>query len=123
MKSRLKKDSWVLTKPVAHRGLHDQTAGENTFSAYKRAIDAGYPIEMDVQLTKDGVPVCFHDDSLKRVTGVDSLIWDKTYDEIKHLKINGGSDGIPTFEQFLKFVNGSVPLLIEIKKQRTSFFP
>lgn len=119
MKSRIKSNSWLLNKPVAHRGLHGENVGENTLTAYQKAIDNGYPIEMDVQLTKDGVPVCFHDDNLVRVTGENALIWDKTYEEIKNLKINGTHDGIPTFVQFLKFVNGKVPLLIEIKKQRT----
>lgn len=119
MKSRLKENSWVLNTPVAHRGLHGEGAGENTMTAYSRAIEGGFPIEMDVQLTKDGVPVCFHDDNLVRVTGEDSLIWDKTYEQIKHLKICGGDDGIPTFEEFLSFVDGKVPLLIEIKKQKS----
>ena len=120
MKSRIKKDFWLLNRAVAHRGLHGEGVGENTLTAYSLAIQNGYPIEMDVQLTKDGVPVCFHDDSLLRVTGENSLIWDKTYEEIKHLKISGTGDGIPTFEQFLSFVDGKVPLLIEIKQQRTA---
>jgi glycerophosphoryl diester phosphodiesterase len=108
----------VLTSPVAHRGLHGEGVGENTFTAYQRAIDNGYPIEMDVQLTSDGVPVCFHDDNLVRVTGENALIWDKTYEQIKHLKISGTNDGIPLFSEFLSFVNGKVPLMIEIKKQK-----
>ena len=118
MRSRLSSNSWVLTSPVAHRGLHGEGAGENTFTAYQRAIDKGYPIEMDVQLTSDGVPVCFHDDNLVRVTGENALIWDKTYDQIKHLKISATNDGIPLFSEFLSFVNGKVPLMIEIKKQK-----
>jgi len=120
MRSRLSSNSWVLTSPVAHRGLHGEGAGENTFTAYQRAIDKGYPIEMDVQLTSDGVPVCFHDDNLVRVTGENALIWDKTYDQIKHLKISGTNDGIPLFSEFLSFVNGKVPLMIEIKKQKSA---
>lgn len=119
MKSRVNKKHWLITKPIAHRGLHCKGVGENTVSAYARAIENGYPIEMDVQLTADGVLVCFHDDNLKRVTDVDALIWDKTYDEIKDLKVSKTADTIPTFKEFLKFVNGRVPVLIEIKKQRT----
>ena len=87
MKSRVKPDSWIINLPIAHRGLHGNGAGENTRTAYARAIEAGYPIEMDVQLTKDGVPVCFHDDNAKRVTGVDKLIWDMTIEEVKKLKV------------------------------------
>ena len=119
MKGRLNAESWVLTTPVAHRGLHGESCGENSLSAYKSAVEHGYPIEMDVQLTKDGVLVCFHDDSLKRVTGVDGYINDFTYEELKHLKILNTQDYIPTFEEFLKLVNGQVPVMIEIKRQRS----
>ena len=118
MKGRLQKDSWLFTRPIAHRGLWNSEFGENTLSAYKNAVDNNYPIEMDVQMTKDGVLCCFHDDNLKRVTGTDALINDLTYNEIKHLKISGTNDGIPTFKEFLALVNGKVPLVIEIKQQK-----
>lgn len=118
MKSRVKADSWIINRPIAHRGLHGNGAGENTRTAYARAIEAGYPIEMDVQLTKDGVPVCFHDDNVKRVTGVDKLIWDMTLDEVKQLKVCGTEDGVMTFAEFLKFVDGRTPILVELKQQR-----
>ena len=67
MKTRVKPDSWLINRPIAHRGLHNDIYGENSISAYRNAIDNGYPIEMDVQLTKDGEVVCFHDDNAKRV--------------------------------------------------------
>ena len=53
----------------AHRGLHDNksAAPENSMAAFKKAVDGGYGIELDVQLTKDGVPVIFHDFTLARV--------------------------------------------------------
>ncbi len=119
MKSRLSKDSWVITKPVAHRGLHDETHGENTLEAYKNAIDNGYPIEMDIQLSKDGVLLCFHDDSLKRMTGKEGFINDFTFAQIQELEILNLGQRIPTFEEFLKLVDGQVPLMIEIKGQRS----
>ncbi len=119
MESRIKKDSWLLTTPVAHRGLHNELYGENSMGAYKNAIANGCPIEMDVQLSKDGVPLCFHDDSLERVCGKKAFINDLTHEEIKELKILNTQEGIPTFEEFLKEVNGQVPLMIEIKQQRS----
>lgn len=119
MKSRIKKDNWLLTTPVAHRGLHNELYGENSMGAYKNAIANGYPIEMDVQLSKDGVALCFHDDSLERVCGKKAYINDLTHEEIKELKILNTQEGIPTFEEFLKEVNGQVPLMIEIKQQRS----
>ena len=54
MKSRISSDSWLITRPIAHRGLHGNGAGENTRTAFGRAIENGYPIETDVRLTKDG---------------------------------------------------------------------
>ena len=118
MKSRVPADSWIINLPIAHRGLHGNGAGENTRTAYARAIEKGYPIEMDVQLTKDGELVCFHDDNVKRVTGVDKLIWDMTLEEVRALKVCGTQDGVMTFKEFLDFVDGRTPLLIEIKQQR-----
>ena len=55
----------------AHRGLHDNEtdAPENSMAAFRKAVDTGYGIELDVQLTKDRIPVVFHDESLKRVCG------------------------------------------------------
>lgn len=119
MKSRIKSDSWLLNTPVAHRGLWNSQFGENSVSAYQNAIDNGYPIEMDIQLSADGVLCCFHDDNLKRITGKDADINDLNYSEIKELKISNTSDHVITFEEFLNLVNGQVPLVIEIKRQRS----
>jgi hypothetical protein len=60
----------------AHRGLHqkDKTVPENSLTAFRKAIEAGYGIELDINLTADGEVVVFHDDSLLRVCGVDKLI-------------------------------------------------
>lgn len=120
MKSRIQKGFWLLEKPCAHRGYFDNNNGipENSSAAYERAIEKNYPIEMDIQLSKDGKLVCFHDDNLIRMTGVDSLIWDKTLDEIKSLRLLNTDEVIMTFEEFLSLVDGKVPLLIEIKHQR-----
>ena len=53
-------------KLYAHRGLHDNNsnAPENSMAAFKKAVEAGYGIECDVQLTRDGIPVIFHDFTL-----------------------------------------------------------
>ena len=57
----------------AHRGLHDNEtdAPENSLKAFKKAVDGNFGIELDIQLTKDGIPVVFHDYSLKRIFGVE----------------------------------------------------
>ena len=56
----------------------NKTVWENTLSAFRRAVDKGFAIECDVHLTADGVPVVFHDDDLKRLTGTDGFVWQRT---------------------------------------------
>lgn len=118
MKSRINENHWLITRAAAHRGFHGNGIAENSKSAFLKAIELNYPIETDIQLTKDGVPVCFHDDNLKRITGIDSLVLDKTLAEIKELEILDSGEKILTFEEFLTLVDGKVPLLIEIKTQK-----
>ena len=117
MKNRICDGHWLVTKACAHRGLHGKTVPENSLLAFEKAIEQGYPIETDVQLTKDLVPVCFHDDDLGRMTGLNSRIWDVDYADLQKLRLAGSDEKIPTFEEFLRFVDGKVPLLIEIKSQ------
>ncbi|GHU62907.1 glycerophosphoryl diester phosphodiesterase [Clostridia bacterium] len=111
---------WILTKPIAHRGLHDDVNPENSTLAFEAAIEAGCSIEIDVQLTKDRVPVVFHDDIVQRVTGVKKRLTRMTFAEVQQLRLNGSEYGIPTFEEFLVQINGRTPILIEIKKNRGS---
>ncbi len=113
--NRIKGDSWLIKRPIAHRGLHNDKLPENSRAAFLNAMDKDFPIETDVQLSKDGKLFCFHDDNLKRMTGEDALIWDKNSDEIRTLKLSKSEEGIMTFDEFLSLVGGRVPLLIEIK--------
>ncbi len=100
----------------AHRGLYDnKDLPENSLTAFKEAIQHGYGIEMDVRLTKDGVPVVFHDDSLRRMCNQTSLVKDVPLNELKSLHLLTTDQTIPTFEEFLHTVHGQVPLLIEFK--------
>lgn len=115
MKTRLKDTDWVLSKPIAHRGLWEENIPENTLKAYLNAVKHGYPIEMDIQMSTDGELFCFHDDNMKRMTGLDKDIRTLSSSEIKSLDVGG--EKIPTFKEFLDTVNGAVPLLIEIKEQ------
>lgn len=101
----------------AHRGLHDNRsdAPENSLKAFRLAVERGFGIELDVQLSKDKVPVVFHDDSLLRVCGVDKKVGELTLAELKTLRLLDSAETIPTFEEFLQLVNGRVPLIVEIK--------
>ncbi|MBO4323636.1 MAG: glycerophosphodiester phosphodiesterase, partial [Clostridia bacterium] len=112
---RIADNSWIINRPIAHRGLHGGEIPENSKAAYQNAIDNGYPIEMDIQLTFDGKLVCFHDDNMARMTGVNSFVWDKTLEEIRGMRLANTEEGIMTFGEFLSFVDGRVPLMIEIK--------
>ncbi len=99
----------------AHRGLHDRELPENSLPAFQKAVEGGYGIEFDVQLTKDRVPVVFHDETLARVCGVDGNVRDLTLAELREIPLRGGENRIPTLEEVLALVDGRVPLIIEIK--------
>ena len=104
----------------AHRGLFDNQsdAPENSINAIRKAVEAGYGIEFDVQLSKDDILVVFHDASLKRMCGVDGNVWEYTLEELKKLKLMDSNETIPTLEQVLRVVDGKVPLIIEYKMDR-----
>ena len=61
---------WLIARPVAHRGLHDATAGviENTPSAFAAAVARDYAIECDLQVSADGEAMVHHDYVLGRLT-------------------------------------------------------
>lgn len=101
----------------AHRGLfnNEEKVPENSLLAFQHAIDAGYGIELDIQLTKDLVPVVLHDENLKRVSGIDVNINDLTVDELVNYTLEGTNETIPTLQQALELINGQVPVMVEIK--------
>ena len=99
----------------AHRGLHGYTVAENSLTAFAEAKKMGYGIELDVQLSRDGQLVVFHDSTLNRVCGIDGRVKDFTVEELRKMSLSGTSDTIPTFQEVLSLINESVPLLIEIK--------
>ncbi len=103
-------------------------------AAFKKAVDGGYGIECDVQLSKDGVPVIFHDFTLARVArypegeipqdavknpdgsfGVRGKVIDYTFEELSRFHLLNSDEKIPKFEEFLKLVDGKIPLIVELK--------
>ena len=104
-------------KLYAHRGLFDNEtdAPENSLPAFARAVEKGFGIEMDIQLTKDKVPVVFHDFTLKRACRTSGKVIDYTYDELKNLELFCSQEHIPTFEEALAVVDGRVPIIVELK--------
>ena len=100
----------------AHRGLHDAARPENSMSAFRAAVEAGYGIELDVRLSADGELVVFHDDTLDRVCGREGRVRDISYAELSECRLLGTEDCIPRFCDVLALVDGRVPLLVEIKE-------
>ena len=109
--------SALLGRYYAHRGLHDNTsdAPENSMAAFRKAVEGGYGIELDVQLTADGVPVVFHDEWMQRVCGTEHRVEDYTLWELQHFSLFGTEERIPRFADVLALVDGQVPLIVEIK--------
>ena len=110
----------------AHRGLHDAERGvvENTLNAFRAARDAGYGIELDVQLSADRTLVVFHDDDLRRLCGDPRRVNQVSLEELRALPLKGAEGDpearIPTFRAALEAVGGRVPLLIELKNGKNN---
>ena len=108
-----------LDTPIAHRGLHDRGAGriENSLSAIRAAVERGFGVELDLQVSADGAAMVFHDARLDRLTGETGEVRARTAAELGEIALTGSSDRIPTLEAVLAEVAGRVPLLLEIKDQ------
>lgn len=108
-----------LRAPIAHRGLHDLVNRriENSASAIRSARAAGYGIEIDLQLSADGVPMVFHDEDLDRLTAEHGPVKARTAAELGRIRLTGSHDTISTFAQVLSMIGGAVPLLVELKDQ------
>lgn len=103
---------------IAHRGLHDNPdIPENSMAAFRRAVDAGYGIELDVQLTTDDCLVVFHDETLERVCGDRRKLHELSYGELQGLRLFGTGERIPLFCDVLESIGGRVPLIVEIKSE------
>ena len=100
----------------AHRGLHDGTRVENSMSAFRAAVDAGFGIELDVRLSSDGVLVVHHDDELGRVVRGEGRVDSYTAAELSEMRLCDSEDTVPTLAEVLELVDGRVPLLVEIKE-------
>lgn len=105
--------------PLAHRALHDVEDGrpENSRAAVQAALDHGYGIEIDLQLSRDGEAMVFHDYDLDRLTPQSGLALEQDAARLSQIPLKGGSDGIPTLSEILTLVAGRAPMLIELKDQ------
>jgi glycerophosphoryl diester phosphodiesterase len=108
---------WLTARPIAHRGLHDAAAGriENTPSAFRAAIDAGYGIECDLQISADGEAMVHHDDALGRLTDGAGRLDSMTAAALRRIAFKATADHMLTLGELCDLVAGRVTLLIELK--------
>lgn len=106
-----------LKRPIAHRGLHGGAGGlvENTESALRAAIEAGYAIEFDVQEAGDGAAMVFHDATLDRLMEASGPVIALGSKQLKRINFKHVSDHLQTLPEALEMIAGQVPILIEIK--------
>jgi glycerophosphoryl diester phosphodiesterase len=106
----------LLRAPIAHRGLHDAGAGrpENSFAAVDAAVAAGFGVEVDVRRSRDGVPMVFHDATLRRLGGRPERVRDLTAGELAEVSVGDG-ERVPRLVDVLRRVDGRVPVLIDAK--------
>ncbi|WP_171131932.1 MULTISPECIES: glycerophosphodiester phosphodiesterase family protein [unclassified Ruegeria] len=115
-----------LSVPIAHRALHDieNARPENSRTAIEAAIEAGYGIEIDLQLTSDAQAMVFHDYDMTRLTGQPGPIQQIPARQAQQTALlKGDGAGIPSLEDVLTLVAGRVPLLIELKDQDGAMGP
>ncbi|MFK5979113.1 MAG: glycerophosphodiester phosphodiesterase family protein [Rhizobiaceae bacterium] len=117
MNERANKARWIAQRPITHRALHDETKGiiENSRSAVIASIEAGYPIEVDLQPSLDHVPMIFHDYTLDRVTATTGELRDRTATELRKLRLKDTDDTIWSLSELLEIVSGKVGLVLELK--------
>ena len=111
---------WLIARPLAHRGLHDDGKGiiENTISAFAAAIAGRYGIECDLQISGDGEAMVHHDDALGRLTERSGRLDAMMAAELKRVEFKGTADRMITLGELCDFVAGRAALLIELKSPR-----
>jgi glycerophosphoryl diester phosphodiesterase len=111
-------EAWdrLFSPAIAHRGLWAKGgAPENSLAAFEAACEAGYGIELDVQLSSDGEAMVFHDDRLGRMTGQDGRIADHTAADLGAMRLAGTDETMPTLLETLALVGHRAMVHVELK--------
>ncbi len=106
---------FLTRTPFAHRGLHGSGVVENSRAAFEAAIAAGHSVETDVQVSKDGEAMVFHDYELDRLTDKSGPVIDRKAAKLEKLTLKGSDETIPRLPEMLALVDGRVPIMIELK--------
>jgi glycerophosphoryl diester phosphodiesterase len=109
--------TWLIERPIAHRGLHGNGLVENTLGAAAAAVAANYAIEVDLQLSADGEVMVFHDTTLDRVTKSSGPLAAKSSAELKDVAFRDCAERIPTLQELIDTVAGRTPLVLELKSE------
>ncbi len=113
----MKNVQWIQQEPIVHRGLWDQDVPENSLKAFKSAVDANYPIELDVQMTADKQFVVFHDWTMQRMCGENKCVAKSVMKEIATCTLKSSQEHIPSLCDVLHMINGRVSIVIEMKNK------
>lgn len=109
-----KREPGEQPRVFAHRGLA-RDAFENTLSACQAALDAGVDgIELDVSMTRDGKLVCFHDDDLRRISGIPDRLRSMRYHELRAIPLEG-RERIPTLDEAFDVIGPEMPIILDVK--------
>ena len=102
---------------AAHRGLYekDQSVPENSLEAFRRAAQSGYGVELDVQLSKDGAVVVFHDDTVDRMTTEKGRVDSFTLEELRAMPLKETEHRMPLFTDVMAVLDGVSPTIVELK--------
>jgi glycerophosphoryl diester phosphodiesterase len=101
--------------PFAHRGLHGGSLVENSRGAIAAAVEQGYGVELDVQLSSDGEAMVFHDYDLDRLTSERGPLAARTAAQLQSIRLDRCGEPVPRLSDALAIVGGRTPLLIEVK--------
>jgi len=117
-----KPDLTAFLRPIAHRGLHDrrQARIENTAPAFLAAIDKNYGIECDVQAAADGTPMVFHDETLDRLVAATGPVAAQSPSSLRSFRYRRTDTSILTLAELLHLIGGRVPLLVEVKVNKSA---
>ncbi|MFJ8970205.1 glycerophosphodiester phosphodiesterase family protein [Streptomyces anulatus] len=117
--------NWLLSAPIAHRGLFDTSRGipENSLPAFRRAVEQCIPVELDVQLARDGTLVVLHDATLERMTGSPLRVSRIDRADLERLRLRGSCEPVPTLDQVLEIIDGRIPVVIDVRHWGTELSP
>lgn len=108
---------WLTQWEYAHRGLHAPGVPENSRAAAEAAIAAGMGIECDIQMSRDNVPLVFHDWELERLTAERGKFAAHPADALCRIALMDTAETIWRLADLLDLVAGRAPILVEVKSR------